>query len=294
MKLNQKVVPVVVLSLVGALWAAACKAPVLTSPSATVSPSSTVSPAPAATITRVPSTQTEIPTPTLTPLPTLSPAKAQEFVLELLENNGGCRLPCWWGLAPGQTDWLSALRFLQTFATKIRTTNLGAGVFFEFQNINGGALFVQEYRVEGGVVSMIHPQIVNGAYGLSEMLSIYGRPTDVQIRTFATTSENYLPFRVVLIYDNDGILIEYEEPAKMEGNKLRACPQQASNRPQLWVWSPGNNAIFAEVAQSAFGTGEEKFYRSLAEVTDLTVDEFYQVFKDSANTTCLDTTAALW
>ncbi len=38
--------------------------------------------------------------PSVTTLPT---GEAQKMVQELLENNAGCRLPCWWGIVPGKT-----------------------------------------------------------------------------------------------------------------------------------------------------------------------------------------------
>ena len=53
--------------------------------------------------------------------PTMAPEDAMEFVLELMENNGGCHLPCWWGqIVPGVTRWEDAKSFLETFASDIR------------------------------------------------------------------------------------------------------------------------------------------------------------------------------
>jgi hypothetical protein len=46
-----------------------------------------------------------IPTPTWTPLPAVPPATADAIVEDLLKNNAGCRLPCWWGVVPGETQW---------------------------------------------------------------------------------------------------------------------------------------------------------------------------------------------
>jgi hypothetical protein len=46
---------------------------------------------------------------------------------ELLENNAGCRLPCWWGIIPGQTKGIEAQRFLETF-TLVRVSEGTHGV----------------------------------------------------------------------------------------------------------------------------------------------------------------------
>jgi hypothetical protein len=37
-------------------------------------------------------------------IPTLSADEARMVMLDWLQNNGGCRLPCIWGLTPGVTD----------------------------------------------------------------------------------------------------------------------------------------------------------------------------------------------
>jgi len=44
--------------------------------------------------TPVLNTPYQIATTTMTSIPTLPPAKAEAQIIELLKNNGGCRLPC--------------------------------------------------------------------------------------------------------------------------------------------------------------------------------------------------------
>src|SRR5574341_671827 len=65
--------------------------PSLSSPTATASPVTTPIPIPS-------------PRPTLTFVPRPSPEEGEKQFLELLHNNGNCRLPCWFGFTPGQTD----------------------------------------------------------------------------------------------------------------------------------------------------------------------------------------------
>ena len=47
--------------------------------------------------------------------PTISSTnvEGQKLVQELLENNGGCKLPCWWGFTPGKTTWVEARQILE-------------------------------------------------------------------------------------------------------------------------------------------------------------------------------------
>jgi len=50
-------------------------------------------------------------TQTQTPSGKLSP-KAQDIVIALSEDNGGCELPCFWGITSGQTAWKDANAFI--------------------------------------------------------------------------------------------------------------------------------------------------------------------------------------
>jgi len=82
--------------------------------------------------TSTPSPQPEIPTQTplpprpskaLTPtsVPTLADSEEQELVLNLLQDNGGCQLPCWWGFTPGETTWHTAQEFFASRQPRITT-----------------------------------------------------------------------------------------------------------------------------------------------------------------------------
>lgn len=51
------------------------------------------------------------PTPTFTPVATLSIEQEGTLLSSLLANNGGCELPCWWGITPGLTGVVEARDF---------------------------------------------------------------------------------------------------------------------------------------------------------------------------------------
>ena len=108
------------------LVSASCASPIPTPPATTpvvvvASSTATVLPtqipaSPTSTTTRTPtSTQTRLPRPTATsqPTKTATPTKYPtldsqgrlNFVLQELKTNGGCQLPCWWGITPGKTTW---------------------------------------------------------------------------------------------------------------------------------------------------------------------------------------------
>jgi len=63
------------------------------------------------------STPTISPTPTLKLLPTLTVDIQKQFY-EFLSNNGGCELPCLWGVAPGETLVKDAFEIIGKFTLK--------------------------------------------------------------------------------------------------------------------------------------------------------------------------------
>lgn len=76
------------------------------SPTAVASSTFTLEATPMATATMMPSPTrilTPTATPTITPLPTLSIVEEGDFLSMLMASNGGCELPCWWGVVPGET-----------------------------------------------------------------------------------------------------------------------------------------------------------------------------------------------
>src|SRR5687767_3752560 len=87
-------------------------------------------------------TSTKMPTPIFTPLPTytatpistptvVSPLpvdQAQERFLQLLSDNGECRLPCIWGITPGESTYQDARAILSPLSSLSNTVHLDTPV----------------------------------------------------------------------------------------------------------------------------------------------------------------------
>ena len=99
-----------------------------TSSSSRTQPISTLSvPFPTTIVTTLPTSASKptptIKIPTLSPLPTLPPTEAEAMILDLLQDNGGCLFPCWWGLTPAKTSTQTLKSLLEKFtANSLRTT----------------------------------------------------------------------------------------------------------------------------------------------------------------------------
>lgn len=274
-------------------------APTLTAtstPSPTSGPTSTVSPTPTSSVT---------PEPSLTPLPTLSPAEAMRLTRGLLEDNSGCRLPCWWGIIPGETSWQEARQFLAPFATKIEQG--GSGVIVEdgdtYQTTNysvtydiagvplgGGALF----SIKNGMISSIYvgPASTVQSWKLHQLLTDFGEPEKILLKTYPNTPELYLPFRLVLFYANHRILAFYEYEAQQEGDLLQGCPLPVG--PELWLWGPNEVWTEKDIEEIVSGPDSPNPLRSLEEVTDISIDDFFQAFKNPESNSCIYTPVDFW
>lgn len=243
-------------------------------------------------------------TPTLTPRPTVPPGKAEALVLELFETNAGCDLPCWWGLVPGETKWSTAQNFLATFATRIGQTRTPDGFRYTVYLRVGvqehpARRLVQDYVAENDVIKSIGVELgatTRKGYSLSQVLSKYGRPSEVRIRTFSSSRDNTLPFYIVLFYQDKGIMVSYLDNAERAGDTIVGCPQNEDYPPLLWLSSPGETTSFLEVAARApnFGVEESEAYFPLSQVSELDLDSFYQTYVNTGGTSCLTTPAAQW
>jgi hypothetical protein len=249
--------------------------------------------------TRAPSTTT---TPTWTPLPTLEPNAAQAKVTQLLEDNGGCRLPCWWGIIPDETYWDTAQHFQAAFAASIEQgasgfATEGGVTFFEAHYevtypISGDTFGGRNsYTVRDGVIVFIHvgrseAQLI---FPLRQLLDSYGRPTEVLLKTYTNAPEAYLPFRIAVSYPEQGILAYYEYPALEVGDKMQGCPDATG--PELWLWAPAKKTVPRSVIEPPDTNNP---LRALDEVTDIDIEDFYQTFKAPNAKGCIETPARYW
>ena len=268
-------------------------------------PTQTVPISPASsTPSDVPEPTSDVAEATWTPLPTLTTAEAVSRTMELLSNNAGCELPCWWGVTPGDTTWNTARQFLATFAEI-----LGAG---ESRNVtqNGTSYLLEnfdvQYEVAGHVSSgLINYGVVNGVvnviwilprgtevrYKIHQLLAAYGKPEMIWINVDPDTRLFYL----LLYYPSRGVTAQYEGPADRGETHYELCLPEVG--PELWLWSPEKTFRLNddEFIGPDFGLGSnepEKYMRPIESV-GLDSETFYETFK-SLNPNCIDTPRDLW
>src|SRR3972149_2562983 len=170
------------------------------------------------------------------PLPTMDSIEALKYVQNLFLTNGGCRLPCWWGVEPGKTGGNEAKRFLTTFIKRIGqgesltiteggetyfTTNYSA--YFDVNNHEEEGRIIFDLKNEIVAVITVDPVGTELAYALPKLLTAYGKPKDVYILTYQHAPFPFIPFSLVLFYQDQGILAYYELEAQRNGEDVEAC-----------------------------------------------------------------------
>lgn len=229
---------------------------------------------------------------TLTPAATLTADERQTLLKEMLQTNGGCALPCWWGITPGQTDW-------QT----VRNQFIGYGGFV-FEMPHPARPF--DYSVDlafdqkDGVVRFINVRggVFTGAtsehfardwrrYSLDQVLIRYGEPSQVMLQlTPPMEAGSPAGYALDIYYDELGIAVRYLALATYEEMMIRACPVfDHITGIDLWLQSPEEEA---SLVGRAIAPDEMAYFRPLEEATGMSLETFYDTFSNPDIQVCLE------
>jgi len=254
-------------------------------------------------------TETPAP-PTQAVTSTLTADETETLVWDLLENNYGCKLPCWWGFTPGMTEWLEVSNFFKTIDQTPRPYKNTFHIQIEFTD--RGFLIGQTYTIspQGVIetinagVSVLHNNRIVftdsifekelNAFLLPSLLSNYGKPQEVLLRTYPWAREaGDTPFYLIVNYTELGISMLYEGEVERENSHYQICPQHASFNIFLWDPEKSTEEVVRTARQNQF-LEEDSGYRKLDESTGLSLEEFYETFKNAQNEACLSTPSDYW
>lgn len=252
-------------------------------------------------------------------MPKLDQPARRQLIMDLLNHNAGCQLPCWWGITPGETSWARARYFLDSFVEKIyEVPQYDISIDEQIKVFLGERsltlrYYVVEYEspepetsaftgtrfgltgigVENGVVTYLQVGHSGAKYNdtppyqLHHLLETYGVPTEVLIST-EVGGDGLMEFWIGVMYEQ-GIVAEYDYDLEFEGEQYRACPQYAEPGLDLWALNDLQlQAMFVEGMKHHLGDV------TLQEATGIDLATFYETFKNPDNKTCLYTPIALW
>jgi hypothetical protein len=246
---------------------------------------------PSATSSLAP-TNSPIATPSLTPLPTVSVGEAEEFLRELFQSNKGCRLPCWWGIIPGESRWSASEDFLRSIGMDLK----------QGQDIDGATNYTFYHELSGDVVKdqvvigvkddlvlgfTVYPGGTEINYQLHQLLSEYGKPDNILVGFTVGSPTGELLFHLQAFYLDLGIFAFYDFPAEIVGNDVRSCLEPIG--PRLILWSPEQSPLEYE---DIVPPHPQLPPPSIDYIPGL--DLFYETFKDPNHSTCIVSPLDLW
>jgi len=259
----------------------------------------TIMPIPEITKSPLMVSSTNTPFSTITKKPYSSYKEWEENVLRLLNTNGGCKLPCFWGISPGKTSWQSGVEFLRgidLFGLK-GVTKDGR---FPFYSIGISvknhllSMVVTIYKVNDMVGAIVvemdgfqKAEITKrdwGVYSLKRTLTQLGTPSRILIgleTPHEPPIEAAAIYNLWTIYDEFGVNVYYLG-SKIEGsNSFEICPEKEKEIQMLALFLriPGSNI-------APPGWNEAIGGDSIEEVSSLTRNQFYNLFTQEGNSMC--------
>jgi hypothetical protein len=268
--------------------------------------------------TEIPNTHTPIPTPFKptpiptviipTSLPTIPPDEIDAAINEIVETNGGCLLPCWWGISPGETTWIEAKQFLDQYNAELSSseridhivdnhshtiTYYSADLYTEGFPRGVGARFEvwDDHKISSIYTS---GQSTGSSLEINNLLSTYGRPKRVSISITPHVPDNIFPFYLVLFYPDEYFGVAYDLLATKQGSIFNGCPK--GKIPRIWMWATdSSNLISLEYIQNALtGYNTINIFIDLESASNFSMDEFYLEFLDPMSEACIESHADLW
>jgi len=238
--------------------------------------------------------------------PTLLPDQARAKVLELLETNNGCKLPCFWGVVPGNTKWSEVRESLRSISSQYSDDPEETNIEFFYSDLYLPANDIQgpwDLKLELGVyrdiirtISVSDFDLPN--YHLRSFLLENGKPDEIWIYTNSrgpSNSPDKVGFLVSLFYSEKQMIAAYGRGnAVISDTWIDGCIQYS---PALKIWSLEKLLSFPEAASffynhNVVGDG----WKEISEATNgrLNVEKFYQTFTDQSAKPCFKTPRNLW
>jgi hypothetical protein len=242
-------------------------------------------------------------TSTMTALPTLSPDKANEYVLQMLETNGNCEFPCWWGISPGVSSWDDTRHLLAPIAI----------VMADFPKENGSVkyevdlpdpegrswnkLLIEFFYVNNaGIVEIMAVPVKKG--NLQEFFKTHGIPNEIWVY-FGGGVQGATEYMLAFFYQEKGMMVitggRGESVTHNGVEYLRMCSDEFSTYSGLGLWYPHSEKGFYDIVFALDTTqpGEPGFGR-ISEVTNMDEVEFYNEFSSNIANSCIETPYDAW
>lgn len=285
-------------------------------PSETATTISVISPTPLVASTPVPHS-----TATVRLVPSLTADEARKRLNDLLTTNGGCQLPCLWGITPDKTSNQEAITLLASLSglSEFHVFKPDSGSITAYDRLKDGRILstyisyltnndkvnsilfisraIEELSGEDGFRDIFDStdfgERLNN-YMLHQVLNSLGRPSSVRMTTlgeFPPARYGQGHFKIILLYPEQGFAVQYTTEMQVVGKNVEGC--LANAHVEMEFFPAGNTDAFYEQLALTDWKRRIEYYKPIEEVTTMSVDDFYQTFRQHP-TICLETPANLW
>ncbi len=230
------------------------------------------------------------------PLSTLNSTDARNKVQDLIENNGGCNFPCFWGIIPGQTLWDDAQYLFEPFAIEINPSNDINHRYSYYVRVPtpNNSIIIGFHVDNGGVVDLI---ATAGFWSLADILNTYGEPEEIWFESNGVGLDGstfslalYYSKGFVMIYDGVGNL----EKENDESSVVICKNHLDALQPLAYFWSPKSYQAFEEIKSFVFPDPTVMKYRELSGVTNIDVATFTKIFSAPESKGCFKSSVLNW
>lgn len=217
-------------------------------------------------------------------------------IRSLWVDNGGCRLPCWWGITPGETSWEEAKQFLESIDVLIEKASVkmsnnpnAQGYIGYYWNQKSDDSNSTHFSVYEGTVQMISidPETTGFAFQHYQLLSTYGQPDQILMRRLESCtglSKIDCPYFLTLFYEEQRFLAHFHITSSKPGEPLKRCILFS---PRILSWSK-NETWDEQRLQSEHFYGDTLPYQSIEEVANIDVATFYERFQNPDVEACIE------
>jgi hypothetical protein len=234
-------------------------------------------------------------TPTATPIvyPTMSVEEAKDVVRALIANNGGCDLPCWWGITPGDTLWSDVEPYLISIADEFSyfsQSDLQEMYIWAHLDLYHFSWKLDEFQRDISVGFYVNPDGVVEVIGsgvpttqknfqISQLLLDFGNPEEIKVDLLTEFAGGGVYYNLELFYPGHGFVAAYEGEGKVVENKMSVCVGDTG--PSLYMRSPkclSLNSLFQ--LKQRDGWGASRNLPSINEFPELSIESFAEIMKD--------------
>jgi hypothetical protein len=243
--------------------------------------------------------------PDITFAPTLTENERQNYITNLIQNPGDCRLPCWWGLEPGVTSWQKVINFFyfmgQGYPISSTDNFLDPALDFAIPwilhrmtiNSDGEVIKSIIFTVDGSY-DFQGFKAIWGLYTPEKVLEKYGKPSRIliSVEPWNLTNGTRIGYELWLFYDVDGFLIRYSSLGEIKNDNAHICPSFDGETDiwtvDLYLQSPENTAKIEYLA------GGLRPYNLLPidDATGLNIDDMMSLVDGTIK--CIDSPKAIW